>query len=155
MLSLVNQKRFGSRRTNRLGGAAKSARRGLATVELALCLPMLLIFALGTTEVCNWMHVRQRAMTAVYDGVRYATRPTTSGRQAATAAQVISRCQSLLTQLAVNGATVTVSPSNLTNIMPETQVTVTIVVPMAQNSMSAYVLNSSSNVTATATMIFE
>ena len=155
MLSLANQLRFGSRRTNRRGRTAKSGRRGLATVELALCLPMLLIFALGTTEVCNWMHVRQRAMTAVYDGVRYATRPTTSGRQAATSAQVIARCQSLLTQLQVNGATVTVNPNNLTNIMPETQVTVTITVPMAQNSMSAYVLNSSSNVTATATMIFE
>jgi Flp pilus assembly protein TadG len=155
MLSFANQLRHGSCRTSRRGKTAKSGRRGLATVELALCLPMLLIFALGTTEVCNWMHVRQRAMTAVYDGVRYATRPTTSGRQAATSAQVIARCQNLLDQLDVNGATVTVSPSNLTNIMPETQVTVTIVVPMAQNSMSAYVLNSSSNVTATATMIFE
>jgi Flp pilus assembly protein TadG len=155
MLSLANQIRLGSRRTHRRGGAAQPFRRGLATVELALCLPMLLIFALGTTEVCNWMHVRQRAMTAAYDGIRYATRPTTSGRQAATSAQVIARCQTLLTQLQVNGATVTVNPSNLTNIMPETQVTVTITVPMAQNSMSAYVLNSNSNVTATATMIFE
>jgi Flp pilus assembly protein TadG len=155
MLSLANQKRLGSRRTNRVGRTAKAARRGLATVELALCLPMLLTFALGTTEVCNWMHVRQRALTAVYDGVRYATRPTTSGRQAATSAEVIARCQTLLDQLDINGATVTVSPNDLTNIMPETQVTVTIVVPMAQNSMSAYVLNSSSNVTATATMIFE
>ncbi len=75
MFSFANQKRLGSSRTNRREGTAKSARRGLATVELALCLPMLLIFALGTTEVCNWMHVRQRAMTAVYDGVRYATGP--------------------------------------------------------------------------------
>jgi Flp pilus assembly protein TadG len=130
-------------------------RSGLATVELAICLPILLIFALGTTEVCNWMHVRQRAMTAVYDGIRYATRPTTSGRQAASAAQVIDRCQSILNQLNVNGATVTVSPSNLTNILPETQVTVTIRVSMAQNSMSAYVLNSSSTITTSATMIFE
>ncbi|MGC4001733.1 MAG: hypothetical protein QM811_00655 [Pirellulales bacterium] len=75
--------------------------------------------------------------------------------QSATAAQVQARCQSILTQLGVTGATVTLDPASLTNISPETQVKVTVSVPMAQNSMSAYVLNSSSTVTAAATMIYE
>ena len=130
-------------------------RRGAAVVELALCLPVLLIFTLGMTEVCNLMHVRQRTITAAYDGARYATRPTTSGTQAATAAQVIARCQTTLTQLNVRGATVTLSPANLTNIAPQTPVTVTIAAPMSQNSMSGFVLSTSNTLTVQATLIYE
>jgi Flp pilus assembly protein TadG len=130
-------------------------RRGTATVELALCLPLLLIFTLGMTEVCNLMHVRQRAITAAYDGARLATRPTTSSAQTATAAEVIARCQATLTQLNVRGATATLSPASLVNIAPETPITVTIQTPMAQNSISAFVLSSNRTLTVSATLIYE
>ncbi len=79
----------------------------MATVELALCLPVLVSLAFGTIEICNVVYLRTRMLSAAYEACRLATRPTTSSQVAATGPQVITYCNSLLTQLGVNGATVT------------------------------------------------
>jgi Flp pilus assembly protein TadG len=130
-------------------------RRASATVELAICLPVLLIFALGPTELCNLLYTRQRALTACYDGVRLAVRPRTAQVPAATAAQVRTRVETALGQLGVQGATVEIVPADLTNLAPQTQVTVRALVPTNQNSITAYVLQTNLTLQAQATMIVE
>ena len=73
-------------------------------------------------------------MVAVaYESVRMATRTTTS---VATAAQVVAYRNSLLNQLGVKGATVTVTPNNLANVAPQTIVTVSVSAPFGQNSLT-------------------
>ena len=114
-----------------------------------------MILALGTNESCNLMHVRQRGITAAYDAVRLATRPTTSSATSATAADVVARAQSTLTQLSIVGATATISPTSLTNLAPQTLVTVTITIPLSSNCASSFVLNSSTVISVTATLITE
>jgi Flp pilus assembly protein TadG len=130
-------------------------RRGLAAVELALCLPIVLVTALGMIETSNVVFVQTRMQSVAYEGVRVATRPTTSAAQAATAATVITECNTMLSQLGVNGATVTLNPSSLTSLVPQQTVTVTITAPLSQNSTVAYVLSSSMTLTASATLVCE
>lgn len=130
-------------------------RCGTASVELALCLPVLLTLTFGMLETCNLVNQRTRMLAVAYESARYATRPTTAAATAATAAQVNAYCTTLLQQVSVNGAQVTLSPSDLTSIKSQTPVTVTITAPLSQNSFTSFVVKSPSNLTAQATLVFE
>ena len=130
-------------------------RRGAATVELAICLPFLMALAFGMLEYNNIVMLRSRMISAAYEAARFATRPTTSANNAASAASVSSYCDCLLTQLGVNGATVTIKPANLNGITPLTPVTVSISAPFSSNSLTTLILGSSMTTTASATLIVE
>ena len=131
------------------------SRRGAATVELALCIPFLVTLTFGMLEYNSLVMLRTRMLSVSYESARLATRPTTSETTAATASQVTSQCTALLTQLGVKGATVTLTPSNLTAITPQTVVKVSIVAPFNQNSLTTIVISSSTTVTTSATMSVE
>jgi Flp pilus assembly protein TadG len=140
------RRRIGSRATRHLGVAA---------VELALCLPVICILAFGMIETCNMMFLRTRMISACYEAARYGTRPTTSSAMQATNSQVSTYCSTLLTQLGVNGATVTVTPSNLSSAVPQTQVTVTATAPLSQNAVTSFVVPGSTSIVGQATLIME
>lgn len=133
----------------------RDKRRGVATVELALCLPMLLTTALGMIEITNLVSVQARMQAAAYEAARFATRPTTSNATAATSAQVQAYCETLLTQLSINGATVNVTPSDLATATPQTMVTVAISTSWKQNSATSFIVPTSMNLTSQATLIIE
>lgn len=130
-------------------------RRGAATVELALCLPVLLTTGLALIEITNLVSVQARLQAAAYESARLATRPTTSSATAASSAQVQAYCKSLLTQLGINGATVTLTPSDLTAAPPQTIVTVAISAPWKQNSTTSFLVPGSINIPSQATLIVE
>lgn len=130
-------------------------RRGSATVELAICLPVLLTAALGMIETCNAVFLQGRLQSAAFESCRVAVRPTTAENAAATASTVQSDAQTLCTQLGINSPTITISPSSLASLAPQTLVTVTISAPFNKNSVTMYVLPSSLTLTASATMIVE
>jgi Flp pilus assembly protein TadG len=130
-------------------------RSGAAAVELALSLPVICILAFGMIETCNMMFLRTRMISACYEAARYGTRPTTSNATQATNSQVSTYCSTLLTQLGVQGATVTITPSNLSSAAPQTQVTVSASAPLKQNAVTSFVIPSSSTVAAQATLIVE
>lgn len=133
----------------------RATRRGAAAVELAVSLPFLVALTFGMLEYNNVANLKTRMVSAAYESARLATRPTTSEADAATASAVTTYCNSLLTQLGVNGSTVTISPSNLSGIAPQTSVTVTVSAPFNQNSLTTLVLSSSMTVTANVTLIVE
>jgi len=139
----------------RRGPARRRSRLGAATVELALCLPILLTTGLGMIEISNVVFVQARMQAAAYESVRLATRPTTSTSTAATSGQVTTYCQTLLTQLGVNNATITLTPASLSNLTPQTIVTVAISAPWNKNSPTSFVLNSSLTLTTQASLIIE
>lgn len=139
----------------RFASPRSSRRSGTAAVELALCLPVLLTLALGTIEVCNVMFVRTRMLSAAYEACRLATRPTTASTPAATSTQVTTYCNTLLTQLGIQGATVTVSPSSLASIVPQTQVSVSVSAPLSQNTATSFVIAKTMTIYAKATLISE
>lgn len=133
-------------------------RSGLAAVELALCLPVMLTTALGLIETSNLMCVQSRIQSVAYEGARIATRPATATADVLTDSQVISACNTLLTQLGVTGATVQVStttlvsPSSSNNYLALTGKQVSVTAPLSQNSTTFFVLKSSLTISANATL---
>lgn len=133
----------------------RDTRRGGATVELALCMPFLMALCFGMLEYNNSVMLKTRMLSAAYESCRLATRPATSASTAASAAAVTTYCNSLLTQLGVQGANVSVSPSDLSTATPQTVVTVTVTAPFGQNSLTSIVIGSSTVITSSAALIVE
>ena len=128
---------------------AKRLNRGVATVELAFVLPVMLTLVLGTIEVCQRIFLRQSAVLVAYEGARLAARSTSSNTD------ITTRCQTLLTQRRVIGGTVTVTPADVLSQPPGTQVQVRITVPWASNSPTRFVLQDQGAVTVDAYMLRE
>ena len=49
---------------------AKPNRRGIATVECALCLPLILLVTFGVIETCSALFVKEALTIAAYEGAR-------------------------------------------------------------------------------------
>ena len=99
-------------------------RKGAEIVELALALPVLFVLVFGTLELCEVVFLKQSMAVASYEGTRLAA------RSSSTSSDVISRCQQILTDRRVQGASVTVSPSNISNLPVGTSVRVEIRAPI-------------------------
>jgi Flp pilus assembly protein TadG len=115
------------------------ARRGVATVELAVVLPAFIALVFGSIEVCQRLHVKQSALIAAYEACRVATRPISN------TASVQSHCESLLTQQNVQGATIqirnlTKAVNHLNTVETGDEIRIRITVPWADNTISQYVI---------------
>ena len=135
-------------KTNRIPHAERH-RSGIASVELAFVLPVLLILVLGTIEVCQRVFLRQSAVIVAYETARLAVRSTS------TDADVLLRCQTMLTQRRVNGGVITITPANLPAQPTGTQIRIHIEIPWANNSPTRFVLNDQGSVSVDAYMLRE
>src|SRR5690606_8773792 len=104
MAAIAAKTRSHSRRRNE--------RRGVVTVELAVCLPVITLFVLGTIEAANAIFVQQALTSAAYEGANVAS-AVGSNEQKATAA-----ASQVLAAMGVTGATITVTPQ----VTPQTPV---------------------------------
>jgi Flp pilus assembly protein TadG len=107
----------------------KLRRRGAATVEFALCLPLLFLIFFTGYELCRTNMIRHTADNAAYEGARRAIVP------GATASDAEDTAVALLNIVGASGATVAVSPTVIQDDTPE--VTVTVTVPMDANAWVA------------------
>jgi Flp pilus assembly protein TadG len=126
------------------------SRRASAAVELAVCLPMLMIVAMGTLEITDLMYLRERLKTAAFEGARKGTATSQ------TAASATAAATSVLTQRGITSGSVSVSPAGLSSTTAKgTEVTVTVSAPMGSNSyMKPYLLSGVvTNVSTSVTMI--
>ena len=64
-------------------------RRGLAAVEFAVCLPVIVLLVFGTIEASSYIFLKQSLAVASYEGVRAATRLGGDNDRARRAAQNI------------------------------------------------------------------
>ena len=55
--------------------ARRASRKGTATVEFAVCLPVLVTIVLGSIEATNAIFLKQHLTAAAYEGARKATTP--------------------------------------------------------------------------------
>ena len=124
-------------------------RRGIATVELALVLPVMLILVLGTIEVCQRIFLRQSSLLVAYEGARLAARSITSSQE------VKARCNEMLTQRRVTGGTVEIIPENLLALAPGELFTIRVTVPWASNSPTRFVLQDQGTVSVDVHMLRE
>ena len=130
-------------RTNR------KARLGVATVELAIVLPVLMVLVFGAIEICQRLQVKQSALIAAYEACRVAT------RQISDAQSVQAHAETLLSQQNVKGATVTIGhqkraahsgdefEAGLKDIETGDEIRIRIEVPWGRNTISNYVIGDS------------
>ncbi len=137
-------KRVLSRKGNR-----SLVRSGVAAVELAIVLPLLLTLVLGSMEVCQRLFLRQSAVLSAYEGGRLAARKSSS------ALQVAQRCEQILEERSVVGAQVIVTPTTFAEISVGDEVSVEIRIPWAANSATRLVLKDQGVIVVRSTMLRE
>jgi Flp pilus assembly protein TadG len=100
-------------------------RRGVTTVEFAICCPILFLFTFASLEFSRVNMMRQTVENAVYEGCRRGIVP------GATAEDVVAATQSVLNTVSTNGAQISVEPTVITEDTSE--VTVSVDVPINSN----------------------
>lgn len=82
-------------------------RKGAATVEAAVCLPLLIVLVFGAVESANGIFLKQSLTIAAYEAAKIAAGPRGT-KQAAT-----TRCQEVMAVRDVDNFTITFSPNDL------------------------------------------
>ncbi|MCA9246996.1 MAG: pilus assembly protein [Planctomycetales bacterium] len=117
------------RQHRKANGNASHSRRGAVAVEVALTLPLLLLFVFGAIEFSRLNMLRHTAENASYEGARRGALPGASKQEVQQAASDV------LDLLNVQKYTVSVSPNNITHSTKD--VTVTVTIPVANNAWIA------------------
>ena len=122
-------------------------RRGVATVELAVCLPVLLLLVVGAIESSNFIFLKQAVTVAAYEAAQVSTR---AGGKAADGQQ---RAQQILAARSVDSSTITFSPANPDQAVRGTLVSVSVTAPVSANSIGLDWFYDDQSVSAAVTMV--
>lgn len=106
-----------------------SRRRGVAAVEFAVCLPVLVLVIIGSIEACTMVFLKESLTVAAYEGSRTALKP------GATSSDVIARCEEVLAERSVDGGTVNVTPSNIGSTASGATIQVSVTAPCESNGV--------------------
>lgn len=124
-------------------------RKGTATLELAVCLPLLFMIIIGTVEACGMIYLKQTLCVAAYEGARGSVLP------GATKSEIDARCNRILNQRKVTGATIVVSPDDFEAQPSQSWITVRITAPAANNAYIGSIYSREMVIGAEATMMKE
>jgi len=124
-------------------------RRGNATVELAVLLPVLVLIVFGTIETCSMIYTTQTLHISAYEGSRMCLVPKS------TAAQVEVAANQMLTDRRVRGPSIAISPINFSNAPIGTNITVTVTAPANSNNFVPSFFFAGRTLTGTCTMMKE
>lgn len=113
----MTRKRLGRRRI----------RQGTAIIELAVCLPVIVLLVAGSMECCGLIFLKQTLSAAAYEGVRVAV------RQDATPADVLQRAGEVLAARNIQNATIVMNPPGIETLDAGDEVTVTVSAPTSSN----------------------
>jgi len=124
-------------------------RRGVAAVEFAVCLPVLVLVVFASVEACTMIFLRESLTVAAYESGRVALEKEVA------AADVIARGDALLTERSVSGGVVQVSPSDLTTVAAGETIQITVSAPCEANAVSPVWFYGGKSLTSTVTVIRE
>lgn len=86
-----------------------SSRKGVACVEAAFCLPVILLVVLGSVEVTNKIFLKQSLSTAAYESCRTAIQSSTTTAIARASGEEILKARG------VKSASITFNPADVGN----------------------------------------
>ena len=101
----------------------------MAVVELAVCLPAIVLLVVGSIEACSMVFVKQGLHIAAYEGIRRGI------LYDGTEDLVKSRCQQILNERRIKGATIELTPAQPETVAQGNEITVRITVPVVENSL--------------------
>ncbi len=125
------------------------SRGGTATVELALCLPLIVLVTLGGMEGASMIFTKQAMVASAYEGIKVAVRPN------ATPASIEAATQSVLSGRLLEEAVVTVQPANFLDADRGDWITITVSAPGDVNSVFPFGPFQGRQLQVTATMAKE
>jgi len=125
------------------------ARRAAATVELAICLPLLIMLTFGAVESSNMIFTKQAVTAAAYEGVRIAIRPNGSTSDTQT------RIQEVITARRVNGIQTSIAPAEVGSLPRGTPISVTVTADCDVNTVGPSWYFTGRTLTVTVTMVKE
>jgi Flp pilus assembly protein TadG len=104
-------------------------RRGAAAAEAAICLPVLLLIALGAIQAASMIFAKQALTAAAYEGARVAIGVD------ATPTEVEAACQHILTERGIVDSSITIDPIDPANAAVGSYITVSATAPSDSNSL--------------------
>lgn len=111
----------------------QSSRRAAATIEMAICLPIVISIAFSTVEICATLYLKESLTIAAYEGARV-------GKSAGgTNANAVARVFSILDERGIKydrSSAVTISAPGFDTAGELTLVTVTLRVAAQDNTIS-------------------
>ena len=122
----------------------KRNRLGAATVEFAVCLPVLLAFVFGILEFSRLTQLKQTARLAAFEGARAGISLN------ATNADVTTAVNDIMTAVSIPNYTTTISPNPIA--YNSSSVSVTVSLDAIQNAWITWFVRSSKTITANVTL---
>lgn len=110
--------------------APTGVRAGIAAVEFAICLPLMLLITFGAIEAANGIYLKQIVTQAAYEAARVVTTP------GATAAEAEAFSRQVLDARHVQEATIQIQPAAGATTPSGTEITVTVQAPMNSNAFA-------------------
>ncbi|MCL4204119.1 MAG: pilus assembly protein [Pirellulaceae bacterium] len=124
-------------------------RRGAASVEFAVCLPVIVLIVFGAIEACSFVFLQQSVQRSAYEAARVAASPYRQLQDGQSAGLQV------LDQFGLHGGTVTISTSQLPGYPGIDLVDAAVTLPIAENRvMPAWVL-AGSQLSARCSMVRE
>jgi hypothetical protein len=127
----------------------RSRRHGVAAVEFAVCLPVIMLLVFGMIESCSMIFLKQSLTVAAYEGVR------TALEEQAVAADVRLTCEQILVDRQVQDGTIAIAPGDFELLPSGEYISITVSAPADSNSIIRGSFFSGRTLSATATMVKE
>jgi len=127
----------------------KQRRLGAATVEFAVCLPIIVLIVFGGIQASNMLFLRQTLVQAAYEGIKTGVKVDGTAATAAASAQAVVDGRNL------KNVTITLSPSDLTTVDRGSIIEMTVTAPSDDNSIFPFGPFAGKSVVATAVMVKE
>jgi Flp pilus assembly protein TadG len=106
-----------------------NGRRGVATVELAACLPVLLMLVVGAIEGANFIFLKQSVTVAAYESANLAAQAGGTSQEAR------RRAKEILKARTIEDAAIDITPSLVEEAERGQIVAVTVSAPSSANSI--------------------
>ncbi len=127
----------------------KKRRSGAATVELAICIPVLAVIVFGSLEGSGMIFLRQALVQSAYETCKQCAR--TGG----TESLARQRGEEVLAFRGIDGSQIDIQPSGIENLARGSQITVTVSAPSDSNSIVSFGPFRGKRITVSAVMIKE
>lgn len=124
-------------------------RRGAAIVELAVCLPMIVLIVFLSIEAASLLFLKQTLVQSAYESVKIAASPNGTEALAIDAGERVAAGRNL------QGVDIEFTPRNIETLRPGTPINVVVSAPGDANSVFPFGNFIGSTIVAEATMIKE
>ncbi len=124
-------------------------RRGAATIEFAVCLPVIFLVVMGSIESASMLFLRQAMVQSAYESAKVAVKTDSDNQAAIEAAEAVGRGRK------IDNLTVEFNPADVRNVPAGEKITVTVSAPGDSNSFIPFGPFRNRTVSALAVMVKE